>query len=1103
MERRELLSGLSVAASTFSVSQFETNLREQVGIDPNPLLNDTTPNVVGLTYSIDQRNSAGTVLDHREDGLGFARMFWDTPQNPGIPGLQSVAASSDARQEVASISKAITGAAIMHLLQEQTSSIEELNSQLSLPAAAFLPSNWSKSAFFQSITSRQLLTHNSGIRSASLGNAGAYTYNSLRSISAQLSLNTPPPGFVWFQAFPKVTSYHTTNFAYFRVMLPYMWNEVSNNELNSNAVTNLLDISELSSDEDLAEALGAAIMEDWNIAPIGGTDILGVTPDRVTASIYKYYVSTYILEPAGILNPQTRTTGQPFNTLLYPINPFVLPGSDLYAPVVPLLVPGVDTNDRTLEAGSRGWNLNVHEMTDFLAAIRYDDTILNAQTRQLMDDQLLGWMNSSNFTGDFGDYLGHDGLNFRPSLPAWAPTNAPNLDARNNTIAMVFPNNVQASMFINSQIRSDDNSVYQIGAAFDPAGTGKNMAVTMREAWDNAWTDLVYRGDTFGDGPLDHDDIFEVRLNAANPAFLDFRHDGQTIFTRRIDTLQSLTILGLAGDDTLFPDDLPASLTVHFNGGAGDDTAFVGRGQSLSAGDGDLDRIQGAFTFDGGTSINGDTLVVDDTADVYLGTATSPNQKVRTYQVNSFDVRRSGIGIVANYSNVESVVLNSSSQPNLILMRSIASGTDVVVNAGIGSDRIVLGNANASANINGNVVVNPGGGDDEMIIDDRNGTVADDFYVFQENYFVSSVIPVIAWDTDAPPERIVLQGSNQNSTTNIQGVLDGVRLIVHGRGGNDAINLHAVSPGGQVNLIAGAGNDTISLTPTGRDLDTIQGLVFATGESGTFDQIILHDENNSDNGRNYRFTNNRFDIVGSPFDQLIYTGSVETLELQAGNDDDLFDVRSTSVSTLVSLFGNAGSDTLNVAGSSQDLDSIDGSLYFSGGSGDGTDLVVLHDEQDTGNDTYSLNTDPPSTVTKPGFQFNHFGVEELTLNANGFNNWIVMGGTFAVQTTDYTINTGDGRDTVTVNASAPMVVTVNGGAGTPDHVRVFGTAQDDTVTLRSDRVELGATTVVFGSGIERRSLDTGAGLDVLIAEGQEGIDERFIVRSSTVPAQVP
>ncbi|MEZ6060155.1 MAG: hypothetical protein R3C19_07335 [Planctomycetaceae bacterium] len=638
---------------------------------------------------------------------------------------------------------------------------------------------------------------------------------------------------------------------------------------------------------------------------------------------------------------------------------------------------------------------------------------------------------------------------------------------------VVFPNDVQAALIVNS------NSI----PAFSPTAA-------LRNAYDNSFTKVAIAGTN---GP----DTFTVSVSGGTLILtIDEGNDGPAtpdeVFIAPIAVLEQLTLVGLNGDDTFIINQLPADLELVIHAGRGSDTLNLTPGDSASGRN--LDTISDRITFVGGpvNSAASDS----DTVNIY----DDNNPTADTYYVNSTWFDKTGFDRF-NYTRIDELNLWTGSAGDVIRVNSLASDISLNVDSGAGNDRIYIGAANISGNIHGLIDVVTGPGDDDrLIFDDRNGSVADDFYVFQTDYFQSAVIPVIEWDSDSPPETITLWGSGEDSTTNIQGVLDGVLLRIEGRGGNDVINLHSVDAGGRTNLYGGDGNDTIALTPTGRNLDAIQGRVYANGGNGNFDRVELHDEDNTDSGRLYRFQSNWFDVVGSPFYRLYYTGSVETVELYAGNDDDTFDVRSTSTAAVVAAYGNGGSDTLNVAAGSRDLDSINGPLYFSGGTGDGIDAVVLNDQNDLGNDSYTLTTDPPSSVTKTGgFQFNHLGVEDLTLNANDANNTIVIGGAWALQATNYTIYSGDGADTVTVNASAPMHVTVNGDEGLIDRLHVRGTPLDDVVTISGNELQLGATTVVSGDGVERRTLDTGASLDLLSVQGQAGVDERFTVQASTTP----
>ncbi len=1116
LEQRQLLAGLVMDESVFDVGQFAANLEEQVPVDT------TGPNgVVGYSYAIVDGDPDNPITGAE----GNRRMSWDGPFGIALP------ASPTRTQEIASVSKIITGAAIMHLLQEQTNSIQQMEAMLdNVSIAFFVPSNWNTTAAFNSISVRELLTHTSGIRDAAVS---GYNYASLQSFAQTGTLAA------------KVPAYSTYNFSFFRVMLPYMWSDVNSSELNANAVSGLLDLTNLSPSPGLNTQLRNAIVADWNPA-VDSNDIASISPDRVTASIYKFYVSEYILEPSGIENPQTRSTGA-FSTLLYPLDPTIVPGTDFWGPSIPTQVVGLNTGDQTLNAAPRGWNLSAIDVARFLTGIRHGATdgslILEENTLALMDAGGLGWQHSTStgLVGDFGQYYGHDGANFRPDPPTspGVPSNA-RLGPMNNTVAIAFPNGVEAALLINSQIQSVDRPAASatprvIGGAFNPGGGGTGTIAALRNAYDHAWTDLVFEGNA---GAVLGADQFLLTTNPIDAEYIDFVFTSflgnvQTI-TRRHDTLDSLVINGLGGNDVLtltnLPSDLqlqitfnsgagndsvqlrdlPAGVELIFNGGAGSDSLQVAHTTR------DLDWIQGTVTFNGGFGT--DTLVVDDRNDFILTTTPDPNAKVRTYDVAATTVARSGVGQIVEYHSVQTVELHSSAQSNQININSTALGTDVEINAGIGNDLIVLGDGNASGNLNGGIQVNPGAGNDELVIDDSNGAIADDTYVFHANYFQSQFIDVIEWaDDQTRPNTIRFLASNHASTIHVRDVLSNVTLHVNGRGGGDDMSVHAVALAGHLVLDGGAGDDTFTFTPETGDLDAIRGQVVVNG-AGAFDRIYLHAEQGApaSSGRNYRLVDmgsltniiGTFDIIGggSLFGLLTYHGStVETLEIQGSAGADTFDVRSTSgpilsSGTRVNMHGNGENDTVVVAEQSQNLGAISGELYFAGGAG--FDMVRLHDQNDIGNDVYNVAIGLFPQVTKGGFELVHAGVEELTLNANLGNNQInvvpsiSLPGSFV--DTAYIINGGTGNDTVTVTASALAHVTVNGGAG-GDLVEIVGNAQDNEFVLNGNQIRYGGTTVVFGPTVERRRLDGGGGLDVLVVEGRAGVSETFHVQATTTP----
>jgi CubicO group peptidase (beta-lactamase class C family) len=1123
-----MLAGMVLSQSTFDADLFAANLEEQIPVDV-----DGPNGVVGFSYAIID----GDPNDPIVGADGNRRMSWDGPLGIDLP------ASANQPQEIASISKAITGAAILHLLQEQTNSVGEIETILNLPAISYLPTDWFKSAFFSTITVRELLTHTSGIRNASLGTSGAYDYASLRAIGAQLSL-TPPIGLPWYQAFPKVPSYHTTNFAYFRVMLPYMWNAINNSALSTNAELDLVSMSSLVPDNGLRADIADAIEADWGIEPLT-SDVYSITPDRLTASIYKFYVSEYILKPSGIEDPQTRTpqAGGPIAsnnfTLLYPLDPTIQPGTDVWpnnagGPPTPMQVLGTDTGNQTRFAGSRGWNLSAVDVAKFLSGIRHGaisgTPILEAETRSLMDDQGLGWRHSTNttgFVGDFGLYYGHDGVNFSPSpLPANAPNNA-GLGPMNNTVAMAFPNGVEAALLINSQIQSVDApaasaTLSVIGAAFSPSGTTGGTTNAMREAYDNAWTHVVYEGDT-GLLPPFADDVFVLRGVAGTTDWIELLHDGVIVMQRRMDTLNSLEIRGLRGDDTLTLQNLPSLLnldltfkgdrendTVSFdslpvlvnlvvNGDSGSDTVIVGSGS--------LNSVYGTVNFNGGSG--SDSIVFDDSSDVVDS---------RLYTVNASSFSRSSTVFAAySFSALETVRVQSGQGDNTILVTATSSGTAIEIASGSGDDQIEVGDGNAAANINDSVVIEASSGNDLLIIDDRNSLAAHDYYVFQEDYFQSGFIPVISWDAKAPPNSIQLLANQQDSTTNIQDVLPEVTLTVYGHGGDDLVNVHASQSDSVIDFRGGNGNDTLQLTSSTNLLDSVQGSVMMQGGVGANDRVILYDESfQTHGGRQYRVEGQNIDLVNSTFGSLVIPTDhgLERVDIYGGVLGDLFDVRSWSVTTLLSLNGGSGSDELRVSSVAHNLNSIVGPLHFDadpqlipGMPSPDNDIVTIHDDLSGGSMNYTIEAGPDlkGIFAKSVFELNHLGVEQLTLLANDAGNSVhIAGATSVLHKANYFLNVGGGDDTIEVQAPAAATIHTIGGHGV-DSLFVYGTSSADELTLVGDQLDvsqvgfIGTTTVVIGADIENSNIDVGGGLDVLIVEGQAGLNEEILLQTSGIP----
>lgn len=437
----------------------------------------------------------------------------------------------------------------------------------------------------------------------------------------------------------------------------------------------------------------------------------------MTASIYKFYVSEYILKPSGIASPETKTVGDDF-TLLYPLNPTIIPGTNEW-PIAsdglptPSNASGFNTNDQTLNAGSRGWNLSAVEVAQFLTGVRQGATdgtlILTPETLAEMDLRGLGWQHSTNpnYTGDFGQYWGHNGVNFR--APLGQLPGAPNgafLTHQNNTVAIAFPNEVEAALLFNSQIRSVDSqspgttqivigAPFNIGspAASGPAAIGTSTNTTLVNAYDNAWTQLVYEGDAAADA--DEDDFFALKVDPSNDQWIQLEHDLQPVLRRRIDTLDRLTIRGLSGNNQYVIEFLPEGLELIIEGGNDRDTVLLGK-----AATNDMDIVTpGSLTFHGQAGVN--SLVVNDTAEMNDGTL---------FGITNTTLTRGQLPaslLEYSYTNLDALILNASDQDDAIAILTKAVGPSVVVNAAGGND-IVYGGVAAD-------VVNGGHGDDLLL----------------------------------------------------------------------------------------------------------------------------------------------------------------------------------------------------------------------------------------------------------------------------------------------------------------------------------------------------------------------------------------------------
>ncbi|MBL7252813.1 serine hydrolase domain-containing protein [Paractinoplanes lichenicola] len=166
---------------TFDMAWFERNLRAALA-----------GRTVGYAYSIGKNGQ----LD-RQAGVGLARV---APDNP------VTAQSATKAMTIASVSKPVTTAAVLRLLEQKKISVDS-------GIGPWLPSAWKRGAGVDKITFRQLMTHTSGLLQnyqTATGTTGGKSTGSWDNIRIAIGQDSGSKGF----------KYANMNFSIFRIMVP-------------------------------------------------------------------------------------------------------------------------------------------------------------------------------------------------------------------------------------------------------------------------------------------------------------------------------------------------------------------------------------------------------------------------------------------------------------------------------------------------------------------------------------------------------------------------------------------------------------------------------------------------------------------------------------------------------------------------------------------------------------------------------------------------------------------------------------------------------------------------------------------------------------------
>jgi Ca2+-binding RTX toxin-like protein len=433
---------------------------------------------------------------------------------------------------------------------------------------------------------------------------------------------------------------------------------------------------------------------------------------------------------------------------------------------------------------------------------------------------------------------------------------------------------------------------------------------------------------------------------------------------------------GLSGNDTLL-------------GLLGDDTLLGGDGNDFMNGGGGNDRLVGGA--------GSDTYVVDRAGDAIVeqsggGIDTVQSSATRTLSANVENLILTGTAAIDGTGNTLANVITGNGAANTL---SGLDGNDALL-GGNGNDRLLGGN--------GTDALNGGAGTDRL-----EGGAGDDSYVVDS--LADKVIEGAGAGTDTLRSTIVITNLPANvevfqllgnADVNLTGDGDIDRMIgnngantISGLGGNDKL----AGGGGNDVLLGGAGNDSLD-GGTGNDslvggdgTDTLQGgagndrLVGGAGGDrmsggGGSDVFVVDDVGDvvleavggfgattvpgsapragiGEGGASADVDEIRTNNVDIDLAVIAPKGRVEVVRLQGTANINVFG--NPNDSSALTIFGNAGNNTLIGQGSDDVIDGGDGDDTMVGGAGNDTYVVdsagdVPFEQANEGNDTIVVST---------------------------------------------------------------------------------------------------------------------------------------------------
>lgn len=342
---------------------------------------------------------------------GVARRSPDVPER---------AMSVDVKYTMASVSKNITAAAMLKLLDDTRQG--SLDEKLDEKIVPYLPFNWQPGPGIASITFRELLTHRTGIRC----DPDFTDYQSLKSCLAKGIVIDDKQRFCK-EGGPigqnKIGCYMNANYALFRVIIPVMLGKIKpltkfewpTTGPNGLLIAKIFDPAEAKIDEDNA---------------------------NLAAAVYINYVNDNVFARAGLPALSCGPTDVDQQGKAYKLS----------APNK----AGTDFGNAFKNCGSTGWFLSASQMSTYFQAVNFPGKIVSGPVIMQMRNGLLGYDGTSEISAPAGkvqEWFKYGGIP--------ASMNPGEV----NTLVLHFSNGIELAIIINSDMPASLNYGVAVNSA--------------------------------------------------------------------------------------------------------------------------------------------------------------------------------------------------------------------------------------------------------------------------------------------------------------------------------------------------------------------------------------------------------------------------------------------------------------------------------------------------------------------------------------------------------------------------------------------------------------------------------------------------------------